>query len=390
MQGPVSRGTLQAIERASGKLAATSVATMEARMPWFAKMPADRRASVLLIVQTGVAGFVEWFHDPQTAFKLSVDAFRTAPRDLYRSMNLRHTVELVRIALEILEQELPELGANERERAVLTEAILRYGREIAFAAATTYAGAAEARGAWDARLEALVVDGVVRGDAEESLLSRAAALGWGPSDEATVVVGKPSADDPPTVIYGVRSRAARLGRPVLLSVQGSRLVVVLGGHTDEVADADLLTKLAEVFGPGPVVAGPTVANLGDAHRSATDALSGLRAVVGWPAAPRPVRAADLLPERALAGDAGGGAAADRAGGAAVGGGRRRAAGNGGRLPGHRRHAGGVQPATVRARQHGALPAAQGDGADRTQRGRPEGRVGLANRARGRQAGTGAR
>ncbi|HEX3781934.1 MAG TPA: helix-turn-helix domain-containing protein [Pseudonocardiaceae bacterium] len=301
-KGPLSRGTLQAIERASGKLAAASVGMMENRMPWFAKMPADRRASVLLIAQTGVAGFVEWFHDPQTAFRLSVDAFRTAPRDLYRSMSLRHTVELVRVALEVLEQELPELAANEQERAVLTEAILRYGREIAFAAATTYAGAAEARGAWDARLEALVVDGIVRGDAEESLLSRAAALGWGPSDEATVLVGKPSAEDPPTVVYGVRSRAARLGRPVLLSVQGSRLVVVLGGRTDQPEDTELLPKLAEVFGPGAVVAGPTVANLGEAHRSAADALSGLRAVVGWPGAPRPVRAADLLPERALAGD----------------------------------------------------------------------------------------
>jgi DNA-binding PucR family transcriptional regulator len=33
-----------------------------------------------------------------------------------------------------------------------------------------------------------------------------------------------------------------------------------------------------------------------------DALSGLRAVVAWPSAPRPVRSTDLLPERALAGD----------------------------------------------------------------------------------------
>jgi DNA-binding PucR family transcriptional regulator len=51
-----------------------------------------------------------------------------------------------------------------------------------------------------------------------------------------------------------------------------------------------------------VVAGPTVTDLGEAHRSASEALSGLRAVVGWPTAPRPVRSADLLPERALAGD----------------------------------------------------------------------------------------
>jgi DNA-binding PucR family transcriptional regulator len=64
----------------------------------------------------------------------------------------------------------------------------------------------------------------------------------------------------------------------------------------------MLTRIADTFGAGPVVAGPTVADLGEAHRSATDALSGLRAVVGWPGAPRPVWSADLLPERVLAGD----------------------------------------------------------------------------------------
>jgi DNA-binding PucR family transcriptional regulator len=249
-----------------------------------------------------VAGFVEWFHDPATAFQLSADAFRSAPRDMYHWVSLRHTVELVRLALEVFEQGLPGLATDPAERAVLTEAVLRYGREIAFTAATSYAAAAEARGAWDARLEALVVDGIVRGDAEESLLSRASALGWDPATEATVLVGRPSADDPPTVVFGVRSRAARIGRPVLLSVQGSRLVVVLGGRTDRPADDDLLTRIADTFGAGPVVAGPTVADLGEAHRSASDALSGLRAVVGWPTAPRPVRSADLLPERALAGD----------------------------------------------------------------------------------------
>src|SRR5699024_6358069 len=43
-------------------------------------------------------------------------------------------------------------------------------------------------------------------------------------------------------------------------------------------------------------------SLAEAHRSASEALSGLRAVVGWPNAPRPVHATDLLPERALTGD----------------------------------------------------------------------------------------
>lgn len=51
-----------------------------------------------------------------------------------------------------------------------------------------------------------------------------------------------------------------------------------------------------------MVLGSTVPNLAEAHRSASEAMSGLRAVVAWPSAPRPVPASELLPERALAGD----------------------------------------------------------------------------------------
>ena len=57
------------------------------------------------------------------------------------------------------------------------------------------------------------------------------------------------------------------------------------------------------FGPGPVVAGPVVAGLLEAHHSASRALAGHRAVAAWPGAPRPVSADELLPERVLAGDA---------------------------------------------------------------------------------------
>jgi DNA-binding PucR family transcriptional regulator len=63
------------------------------------------------------------------------------------------------------------------------------------------------------------------------------------------------------------------------------------------------TDLASVFGKGPVVVGPTVPTLSEANDSATAALTGLRVAPGWPDAPRPVAANDLLPERALDGDA---------------------------------------------------------------------------------------
>ena len=56
------------------------------------------------------------------------------------------------------------------------------------------------------------------------------------------------------------------------------------------------------FSDGPVVIGPTTPTLGAAHVSAVEALAGMEAVAGWRGAPRPVHAAELLPERALLGD----------------------------------------------------------------------------------------
>jgi len=302
-QVPLSAETLRKLERASGSMASASVAAMEERLNWFQRLPAEQRASVLLITQHGAAGFVDWLKDSRKGLKLTTETFRTAPEELSRWISLRQTVGLVRLAIEVFEQQLPQFASDDAERATLIEGILRYGREVAFAAANSYAAAAEARGAWDARLEALVVDGIVRGETEESVLSRAAALGWDPAAKATVLVGNPPATDPPAIVHDVRSKAARLGRPVLLDVQGVRLVVVVAGPTDVTAGGgDVLTELAGAFAAGPIVAGPTVSTLADAHRSAAEALSGLRAVVGRPAAPRPTRSVDLLPERALAGD----------------------------------------------------------------------------------------
>jgi len=52
-----------------------------------------------------------------------------------------------------------------------------------------------------------------------------------------------------------------------------------------------------------VVIGPTAPTLSAAHWSATEAIAGMNAVAGWTGAPRPVVARELLPERALLGDA---------------------------------------------------------------------------------------
>ena len=85
---------------------------------------------------------------------------------------------------------VPELVEAE-EQPRLREAVLRYSRDVAFAAAAVYARAAEQRGGWDARLESLVVHAVVRGEADETLASRAAELGWEDVTGVVVVAGSP-------------------------------------------------------------------------------------------------------------------------------------------------------------------------------------------------------
>lgn len=310
---PVAAATLRRLELASGGLAAACLAEMERRRPWFARLPADQRAGVALVTQTGVANFVSWLREPDRTTPLTAEAFRIAPRDLARRISLRQTVELVRIAADVFEEHLPPLAADADERHELTSAVLRFGREIAFAAATVYAGAAESRGAWDARLEALVVDAVLRGDADAALVSRAAALGWDPAAPVHCLVGGVPGSGPesPQLIVELRRLAARLGHEVLVGVQGRRLVVLLHA-TGRARGADpgapgrggdaVLVEVAGRFGPGPVVAGPPSADLAGAGAAVAEALAGLAAAPGHPAAPRPVPAGDLLPERALCGD----------------------------------------------------------------------------------------
>ena len=161
-----------------------------------------------------------------------------------------------------------------------------------------YASFAENRGAWDARLEALVVDALVRGERSEELSGRAAALGWATSTPVVVLVGAtPSGVEDPHA--AVRRAARSLGSEVLVGVHADQLVVVLGRLVDleEVAE-----RVSDEFGEGPVVTGPVVDGLSRAGESAAAALAGLRAARAWPEAPRPVSADALLAERALDGD----------------------------------------------------------------------------------------
>ena len=290
--------TLLRLRRSSGSLATAALIRVEQRLPWYRAMSAEDRSWVGLVAQAGIAAFVAWYERPEPADAVTADVFGTAPRELTRSISLQQTLELVRTVVDAVEHEvgtLQDVGDSQH----LRESVLRYSREVAFAAAEIYARAAETRGAWDARLEALVVDALVRGEADDALRSRAAALGWVGEDRVTVVVGATPAGEVADVVDELRRHARLAGGDALVGVQGDRVVVVVGRTEDPLVTAQ---ALAHRLGPGPVVTGPVVGGLTEAGRSARAALAGALAARAWPGAPRPVAADDLLPERVLSGD----------------------------------------------------------------------------------------
>ncbi|GAB3928371.1 fatty acid biosynthesis transcriptional regulator FasR [Kribbella albertanoniae] len=299
------RARADRLQGQTGALATAATAAMEEKLPWFRGLSAQDRSWIGLVAQSGITAFVDWFRDPEEHSSMPTRIFGSAPREFTRVISLHQTVDLVRTTIEMMETAIDDLLPPDDVPAV-QQAMQRYAREVAFAAATVYAQAAEMRGAWDARLEALVVDSVIRGEADDSVRSRASALGWTGaagttgSAEVAVVVGRaPAAEGNANVADAVRHAAREAGADALCAIQGDRLVVVLGGVGKPV---EIVQRLAHWFGPGPIVVGPVVKDLMAAVTSARAAVAGLRAVPAWPGAPRPVQADELLPERSLSGD----------------------------------------------------------------------------------------
>ena len=310
--------TLAWLRTISGELATATIKRLDATLPWYGDMPPGRRSAVGLVAQAGIKSFIQWYEDPSTTTWIASDVFGSAPRELLRSVTLQQTLQLIRVVVEVVEDRVK--GAD----ASLREAILLYSREIAFASADVYARAAEARGLWDARLEALVVDSILSGEYDDELPSRIAALGWHGHGEVSVLVGTtPRVLD----VDQLRRTARHLQADVLIGVQGNRLVLVIGRSIPAPGSAappaaagspendaveataeptlsfmDIARALEPGFGPGHLVLGHEVPSLVDASRSAKAALAGFAVARAWRNAPRPALADDLLPERALAGD----------------------------------------------------------------------------------------
>lgn len=294
------QATLDWLKSISGELATTTLKRLDDLLPWYRSMPASRRSSVGLVAQAGITSFVSWYKDPKSQPWVAADVFGVAPRELLRSISLQETLQLIRVVVQVVEDRVVQ------EDESLREAVLLYSREIAFSAADVYARAAEARGLWDARLEALVVDSILSGEHEEELASRIAALGWRAGGSVVALIGVATE---PVDQDGLRRIARKNNADVLIGVHGNRLIVVIGRielENNSEAEPTSFMKIAEqlddFFGVGPMVLGPEMVSVAEAHRSAKAALAGFAVVKSWQKTARPINAEDLLAERSLAGD----------------------------------------------------------------------------------------
>lgn len=293
------------VQRMTGELTTAATSRMEETLPWFSALPANERASVSLVAQSGITNFVVWFSAGLKSKDHVGDIFSTAPRELARALTLQQTVELVRTSMAVVEELVEHIaGQNEYRQSYLRESLLRYSSEIAFAAAEFYARAAENRGAWDARLQDLVLDAILAGSSDDALIARAAAAGWDVNKHVVAIVGPiPSTQVAVEVHMEQIRRTARSAKlEVMVGVHNDRMITIIGG-VDATDNPELIARpFAPHFGAGTVVTGPIVSTLQEAHASALEALSGYRALSFLAASPRVLPAADLIAARVISGD----------------------------------------------------------------------------------------
>ena len=292
--------TLAWLRSISGELNSETLRQLDETLAWYREMPAARRASVGVVAQSGISSFLAWYDNPKSQPWVAADVFGVAPRELLRSISLQQTLQLIRVVVQVVEERVL------RDDPELRDSVLLYSREIAFSAADVYARAAEARGLWDARLEALVVDSILSGEHIDEISSRVAALGWRANGSVIVLIGTLS----PNFDADLFRRSARKAHSdVLIGIHGDRLIVVLGHVTEPQLTREtksftsIVTELEPQFGPGVIVIGPTIRDVASATVSARAALSAFAVLRNSTKPQRVVHADDVLAERALAGDA---------------------------------------------------------------------------------------
>ncbi|WP_194949564.1 PucR family transcriptional regulator [Actinomyces trachealis] len=303
----LSTPVVAALRNAQDQIVEHSLDRVSAEYPWYRTLPETSRRQIEAVSRMGVTMFVDSVEDPDHATKPS-QIFSVAPAALTGTISLEQTLSLVRSVVSVVEEEFPDVVPEEHRDSVRI-LVLRFGRDIGFAAAQVYARAAEARGAWDARLESVSVDAMLH-DSPQDAETRAGTAGWHGTGPAVAIAARVTLDA--LAVSHLRRQCRSLADDCLVSVRGDSVLVVMGSPRDS---TDATSKTASVesrldqaamtlcAGLGDTaVVGPVVPGVAEAGLSLRSAMAGLRALPGWPEAQCPLRSDDLLPERVLDGD----------------------------------------------------------------------------------------
>ncbi|KAB8294595.1 PucR family transcriptional regulator [Bifidobacterium avesanii] len=280
-------------------------------LPWYkALTPADRD-QLNLIIETAVADFIAWLNTNVFSGARKAGAppstdhiFFVAPVEFTKAISLKQALDVTRLIVDILERNVGKFARRGREEATRT-AMLYYAREVAFSAANVYASSAEARTDWDARLEALAIEDLIDGDTGHHVSSRLTMLGWPADYDCFALVGTPAEDGEMRAGFlqrHVRDAVRRLGGDCLLGHRDDLVVVLINPRGGE--PEDFCAAVDDDFArTQPLCLGPLRHGIEGAATSVHAALSTMDAVPAIDEMHRPLRADDVLPERALLGDA---------------------------------------------------------------------------------------
>lgn len=300
----LSAPAVAALRQAQEPIIEHALDRISAAHPWYRTLAEPARKQIAAVARLGVTMFVDSIEFPDTAVAPG-KIFSVAPAALTGTITLEQTLGMVRTALDVVVEEAPQ-AVPEQDHDALTVLVLTFGRDVGFAAAEVYARAAEARGAWDARLESVAVDSMLHGSPEEAA-SRAGSAGWSGNGPVVAIAARASLDA--IAASRLRHEGRQHAHDCLVSVRGDSVIIVLGGQPEAAQSSgspeqavDAAAALIARRLDGAAVLGPVVSAVSQAGRSLRSALAGLRALPGWIQAPNPVRADDLLPERLLLGD----------------------------------------------------------------------------------------
>ena len=149
----LSTPAVASLRQAQNIIIEHSLDRISAAHPWYRTLPEAPRRQIESVARLGVA-----------------------PAALTGTITLEQTLALVRTVLDVVVDEAPQVVPAQDHNAVRI-LVLTFGRDVGFAAAEVYAHAAEARGAWDARLESVAVDAMLH-DSPSDAASRAGTAGW--------------------------------------------------------------------------------------------------------------------------------------------------------------------------------------------------------------------